>query len=274
MSNRGIMACALVACALALPSQAMGQATPPTDPDAFRLDIAVGLKGGAAGSWALEVAEDVAIPFEDSTAEFRGDPEFYPMFGMGGDVGLSVDVRALGIIGIETGFRLSFDNGEGWNDKKLANSDRVIARIFQEQTTTSFRVPLLLKLSGNEGIVRPVLGLGAEFVFQTDSSIAYRGEDRAGSADGSLTVPRRRNKIETSAYTMVSAAFGLEVNVDQIRIPIEIRGGYNLGWSDSPGDRVRARFDESGNDELIYNGEFMGHFGVSIGVLYAFQTFM
>lgn len=273
MSNRGIMvAGALVACLLSLPAQAMAQDA--ADPDKFRLDVAVGLKGGAAGSWALEVAEDVAIPFEGGAGDFRGDPEFYPMFGMGGDVGLSVDVRALGIVGIETGFRLSFDNGEGWNDKKLQGSDRVIARIYQNQTTTSLRVPLLLKLSGNEGVVRPVMGVGAEFVFQTDSSIAYRGEDRAGSADGFLTVPQRRNMIETSNYTMVSAQFGLEVNIDQIRIPIEIRGGYNLGWSESPNTRVRARLNDDGTDSLIYNGAFMGHFGVSIGVLYAFQSFM
>lgn len=249
---------------------AQESAVPATTDDKFRLDVAVGLKGGLNGSWATEVPETATYPLNDMRS-IQVDPEFYPMFGLGGDVGVSIDVRALGIIGIETGVRLSFDNGEGWNDKKLANSEEVITRVYQNQATTSMRIPLLLKVSGAQGTVRPVLGLGVEFVNQIDSTVQYRSDK---DADPFLDVPQNHNKIEPSSYTTAVLGFGLEINFDRVRIPIELRAHYNIDYSQLANDRVRAT--GTGNDDyvLFYDGAYMGHFNISIGFLYNFDAML
>lgn len=232
-----------------------------------QLEIGIGIKGGMNGSWVTEVPEDSR--YTDSNGQqFVVDPDFYPMFGLGGDVGLAVDIRAWSIVGIETGVRLSYDNGRGWNDKKLTGSDTVITRVVQEQSTQSLRIPLLLKLSASSGLVRPFFGVGAEFVRQRESTLVYSEEKRAGQLGaGELEKLQARNLIETTNYTTIGATLGLEINLDFIRIPIEFRGLYNLDYDESFEKRVRVE-ESNGDTTFVYNGQSQGHFGFSIGILY------
>lgn len=246
---------------MGMTSVAMGQTKPK------KLELGIGVKGGMNGSWTTEVPEDSR--FSKGNTTYTVDPEYYPLFGLGGDIGLSVDLRAFGIVAIETGVTYSFDNGAGWNDKKDGQSGQIITRINQEQSTTSLRIPLLLKLSGTSGLVRPFIGLGAEFVFQQSSNIKYIEEKRAGQEDPeSFAARQRRNQIETSDYVGLGGTLGLEIDLGFLRIPIEFRGLYNVNYDESFDSRVRVEGDDPNNFVFQYNGMYQGHFGFSIGILY------
>ena len=241
-----------------------GGASSGAEPDGFRLDLAAGVKGGLTGAWMLEVPANRTVGAQ--TGESKS---YYAGFGTGGDIGLSLDVRALGIVGLESGVRLSFDNAEGYNDINEANTGERLVRVYQRQSTTSFRVPLLLKLSSPSGVVRPVLGLGIEFVNQTDSSISYEVEEVNGREAESQTRAReRRNQIEPSNYRLLTAAFGIEIDVGPVKIPIELRAQYNINYAGESFEE-RVRVEGQGADAIYYyDGAYQGHFGVTIGLLY------
>lgn len=249
---------------LCLSTQAAAQDAPP------RLDLSIGVKGGMNGSWTTEVPEDSR--FQAGGNEYVVDPEYYPLFGLGGDFGLSMELRAWGLIGLETGVRFSFDNGKGWNDKKDASSGTILARVNQEQSTTSVRVPLYLKLSGTSGLVRPYIGLGFEFVNQTESAIDYSVENRAGTVDpNDMERLKARNQIEPSSYTGVGANLGIEIDLGFLKIPIELRGLYNLNYDESFAGRIRVEGDDGSTAKFYYNGAYQGHFGFTVGILYNYS---
>lgn len=235
----------------------------------FRLDIGIGVKGGLTGAWALEVPENAATSFNDESKSY------YAAFGLGGDVGLMVDARALGIVGIETGLRFSFDNAEGFNELKNGSTDKILFKINQEQRTTSMRIPLLLKLSTANGTVRPTFSFGLEFVRQLDSSISYDVDEVTEIESESDTTRREeRNQIETSNYKLLSGAFGIEVDLGPVKIPIELRAQYNLDYGGESFDD-RVRLEGTGSDAVYYyNGAYQGHFGVNIGLIYDLGLFL
>lgn len=234
--------------------------------DKFRLDVGVGVKGGLNGAWAFEVAGQG--PNDIGSGESKS---YYPGFGLGGDVGLALDVRALGIVGIESGFRVSFDNAEGYNELKDADSQVVLVKINQEQKTTSLRIPLLLKVGAAKGVVRPTFAVGLEFVRQTDSTISYSVDEINGRENPSTGGRREaRNLIEPTNYKVVSGAFGVEIDAGPVKIPIELRAQYNLDYGgDSFAERVRVD-----GDTYYYNGQYQGHFGVSVGLIYDLNLFL
>ena len=247
-------------------STAFAQTKPP------QLEIAIGVKGGMNGSWTQEVPEDSR--FKVNNQEYVVDPEYYPLFGLGGDIGLALEVRAWSLLTLETGLKVSFDNGEGWNDKKSAGSGTVITRITQKQTTQSWRIPLMLKIGGTSGLVRPFFGVGAEFIIQSQSNIEYTEEKRAGSLDPeSLRRLKERNQIEPSTYVGLGATAGLEIDLGFLRIPIELRGLYNVNYNDSFAERVKVEGNDPNNVKFTYNGMYQGHFGFSIGLLYNHTLF-
>ena len=231
----------------------------------FRLDRTAGVKGGLGGSWALEVPESAT----------QGDPidqqtkSYYSQFGLGGDVGLAVDVRALGIVGLETGFRFSFDNGDGYNELTQAGSDAILVRINQYQRTNSMRIPFLLKVGKPNGIVKPTFGLGIELVRQRQSTIRYDVEEiNATEPDDVTTRREERNQIEPSNYPAGTLALGIEIDTGPIKIPIELRAQYNLKYAGGSFEE-RVRVEGSGNDATYYyDGAYMGHFGVTVGLMY------
>jgi hypothetical protein len=266
--KKGLWMIAAVAACAALPSAA--QAAEPAK-EGFRLDLMGGLKGGLNGSWFTEIPEDSVVNIGGQ--DYIVDPDYYPSFGLGGAVGLALEARAWGIVGLETGVYLSFDNAKGWNDIKVNGT--VATRINQQQSSTSTRVPLMIKVGTPDGTVRPVFGLGVEFVSQTDSTINYTEEKKAGSADPqSLKALQDRNQIETSSYTLGVLSLGLEIDFGQLRMPIELRAAYNLGYDDSFGSRVRVEGDDPNNAKFYYNGAYQGHFGLFLGLVYDYELWL
>lgn len=276
MSKRIVMwggCVAVMMMALPVAAQAQEVATPPDGSDVvevnvgpsqgFRLDVAAGVKGGLTGAWALEVPENSAGAIDQQTKSY------YSQFGLGGDVGLALDIRALGLVGLETGFRVSFDNGDGYNELTEAGSDKILVRINQYQRTTSLRLPLLLKVGKPDGLIRPTAAFGVEFVRQTQSSIRYEVEEVSAKEAGNTTAMREaRNQIETSTYPLATFALGIEVDAGPVKIPIELRAQYNLKYGGNSFDE-RVRFDQgSGEKVYYYNGAYQGHFGITVGLLY------
>ncbi len=231
----------------------------------FRLDLTAGVKGGLGGSWALEVPESSVM---GDTID-QQTKSYYSQFGLGGDVGLAVDVRALGIVGLETGFRFSFDNGDGYNELTQAGSDAILVRINQYQRTNSMRIPFLLKVGKPNGIVKPTFGLGIELVRQRQSTIRYDVEEINATEPDSTTAEREaRNQIELSNYPAGTLALGIEIDTGPIKIPIELRAQYNLKYAGGSFEE-RVRVDRSGADPVYYyDGAYMGHFGVTVGLMY------
>lgn len=236
-----------------------------------RFDLSVGLKGGAMMSTATEVPNLTNEQMSEFNA-LNQDSGFYPAFGVGPAVGLALEARAWEVVGLETGFYYTKDDATGWNDQKTNGKDR--GRVFMDQETSALHIPLLLKANAPTTTIKPFLGFGVEFILQQSSSLSYRGEPETA---GDPYVERfaaqlaERNQIEPSSYTLLQLNFGIEIDLGELRIPVEFRSGYNLGWDSSLEARVEAEEQADGSTDLIYNGEYVAHFGVYTGVMYDFD---
>lgn len=228
----------------------------------FELDIAGGVKGGMNGSAVRGVPE--GDPFQISGVEYTipQGPDFYAMFGIGGGVGGFLEIRALDIVGIETGLHVSYDNGDGWEDKNAPNGTK-IGRVYQEQRTVSHRIPIMLKASV-PGFVRPTFGFGLELVNQKKSEFTYRSD----VFDVSLF--NDKHQIEPSKYTVLAFSFAIEIDLGPVRVPIELRGGYNTAFRKDLDERVEATGSPSYPD-FVYDGRYEGHFALYTGILYSYD---
>ncbi len=262
-TTHGVLAAATLASLLLAPSLGFAQ-----DESLDRLDLTIGLKGGFAGAFnAEEVPEGITYDKGDQDV-FVPDPDIFPLIGPGGNVGLSVDVRSAGIVGIETGVGLSFDNGEGWTDK---NNPQGIteSRIYMTQETTSLRIPLLLKLSTGTGTVRPVFGVGVEFINQIDSRVTYRSETRTRNRDADAEALNNTYSAVPTNYMVAKGVLGMELNFDMVRIPIEIGGMYNPSFENTLNYRLdNLELNPNGTYTADYRGEYQGHFTITLGVLF------
>ncbi len=231
----------------------------PANASAFGLTLSGGVKGGLSGAAVRGVPE--GDPYEINGVEYSQaqGPDMYGMFGLGGGVGGFLEVRALDIVGLEFGVFQSWDNGNGWEDKNDANG-RNIGRVTQEQRTRAIHIPIMVKASV-PGLIRPTFGLGLELVNQQKSTYSYRADVF------DVTSLNNRYSIITSKYTLFAFSFGLEIDLGQIRIPIELRGGYNTSFKKNLQERASA----SGSPNLPsfeYDGKYEGHFGIFTGIVY------
>ncbi len=229
--------------------------------DPLSLKLAVGLKGGLAGSAASGVPESDVWNVAGTDGIY--DPNVFPAFGLGGSVGLSFEARLMDLIGLESGVYLSYDNGDGFQDINDGFGNK-IATVNQEQRTTSIHVPLLAKFVVPGAVVRPAFGLGVEFVMQQDTKFTQDPDD----------IYSNPHTAETSSYTLGMLTAGLEFNVGVVRIPLELRLGYNLGFGSTTGDRVRSEGNNYKTATIIYDGEYQGHFGLFTGIVYDYELFL
>ena len=270
--RRFVCSCALTVAALAAAPGASAQETPPPEEapgadggqeaPAHKLEIGIGAKGGAMGMGATEVPEDCGGACLGPAG--GGDPEIYGMFGVGYAVGPIVDARYDRTIGLETGLYFTDDSAEGTNEIQN-QADQTVGEITMTQSTKALHVPLLLKASPPFDNVRPVFGLGLEFVLQQSSELDYES-DR-------VQVNRHNdtNSVEATNYTLLQFTAGLEIDAGPVRIPIELRAGYNLGWDDSIDERLDIENPNSPDEQITYNGQHLGHFGLYTGVLYRWE---
>lgn len=253
----------LIAATLAFSTTASAQ-----DSGKTRLDLSVGIKGGAAMSAVTEVPN--LTPEQWTRYGARDDASgFFGAFGVGAAGGLALEARVWEVLGLETGFYYSQDHATGWLDKEHAQSNTNLGRIYSEQDTSALHIPLLIKVNAKTEMIKPFFGLGLEFVFQQDSDLSYRTDDRA--VEPFVAEYERRNRIEPSSYTLLQLTTGIEIDLGDVRIPIEVRAGYNLGFDDTFSARVDPREQDDGSYLLFYDGEYLGNFGFLTGVMYDFD---
>jgi hypothetical protein len=235
----------------------------PAAAGALPFEIAVGAKGGMNGSAVRGVPE--GDPYTIDGTEYPGlvqGPDLYPMFGLGGGFGGFLEFRFFDIVGLESGVHLSYDNGNGWEDKN-GPGGQTIGRVDQEQRTTALHIPIMAK-AAVPGFVRPTFGLGVEIIKQNKSELTYRSDVFDVSPFETYYT------IEPSTYTTLAFSFALEVDLGEVRIPIELRGNYNVGFRKDLDERAVA----SGNPlrpSFQYDGEYEGHFALYTGIIYGFD---
>ncbi len=239
----------------------------------------IGLRGGLNGvaGWGFDNHATVTDQDGMERSFPKGNqgpwayPEYYGHFGLGGAGGLTLEFRHQSIVGFETGLFLSQDRASGYVDKRQAGTSTVIARIESEQETTSVRIPLMLKAMIPSPSIRPYAAAGIEVVVQTSSDLSYTQQPEAGmyGSEADMEELNRRNQIETSTYPLLAGTLGAEISAgSSVSIPIELRFGWNLGHSRDMDDRATYRSD---SNEIIYDGQYAGHFGVYTGVTYRFD---
>jgi hypothetical protein len=224
------------------------------------VDVLVGAKSG------------VSMPAGSEVPDYRNsDSGYYPSFGAGAAFGMALEVRGWDVVGLETGLHYSLDNATGWSDKTVDCYD--LGRVFMDQETSALHIPLLLKAVAKTTTIRPFIGFGLEFVIQQSSDVSYRSEQDSQNVQGIEGYENHfsgRNRIATSSYKLLQLTAGTEVDLGELRVPIEVRAGYNLDHGDGFDDRVEIE-QSDGSQRFVYNGEYKGHFGVFVGVLYAFD---
>lgn len=246
-----------------------GSVDAPADP--FKVSVGLGIKGGPQWQGATEVPEQITYRQGGQSYEY-GDTNIYGQFGTGGGIGAVAEIRAQDIYGLETGFYATWDNSKGRNDVSEEGGEDLGA-VTQFQDTKSFHVPVLLKLSPPFEKVRPTLGLGLEFVIQRESQLSYEysgqlEDDPSRAVEGNAPLPSDRNTITTTNYTAFLATAGVEIDAGPVRIPIELRVAYNLGWNEAFDQRVHVENPKADDEQFVYNGEYLGHFGLWTGIEY------
>ncbi|MFU8803515.1 MAG: hypothetical protein ACNA8W_06880 [Bradymonadaceae bacterium] len=241
----------------------------PNTAEAFLFEVSGGMKGGFNGSAGPGISNGGRIHDQHGQTFTVENPEYYSHFGFGGSFGLVLELRALGFLGLETGLYYSRDNGQGWVDKNDAATGATLVTIHSEQTSTAYHFPILLRANIPNPLIRPFLGVGFEFVRQVNSTLEYRQEQVHGRySDSDFAQIQNRYQITPSNYTLFLVSTGMELKFGPVRIPIEVRAGYNLGFDE--GLESRATYDSDTN-QIKYDGAYQGHFGIFTGFMYDFD---
>jgi len=191
---------------------ALGLATLSSSALAFPgLDIGVGVAGLAG------------LSIIDQPSGNEPASKAYPGFaGTRTGIGGVLEARFLGFVGVEAGYFVSTDKGEG--DVSLLGKS-ISASLGQ----TATHIPVMAKLVAPIPIFSPFIGLGVDFV-------------KPGSCESSLklegvTVP---TTCYNDSYSMWTGALGAEISLpflDMIRFPVSLRGSAHRDFGDSLSDR-------------------------------------
>ncbi|MGM0559217.1 MAG: outer membrane beta-barrel protein [Myxococcota bacterium] len=260
--------------AMAFPATAFAQ-------DDFPLTISVGLKGGVnmqGGAEVPDLTPEQMREYNLNTSYPQSeDSGVYGHFGAGPAVGGFLEVRILEMLGLETGLFWAQDNATGWEDKLVNGQEQ--GRVSHDLEVTALHIPLLFKANVKSETIKPFVGIGPEFVIQQSSSITYRADNDASQypqrfVDGRNGQPGfdERIKTETSNYVLLQLNFGMEVDLGEVRIPFEIRTGFNPGFGgDDFDERMSAEPREDGFFDFVYDSKYLGHVGIYTGIAYDFE---
>ena len=199
---------------------ALGLATLSSSALAFPgLDIGVGVAGLAGGS------------IIDKASGSDPASQAYPGFaGTRVGIGGVLEARFLGFVGIEAGYFVSTDKGEG--DVSLLGKS-ISASLGQSAS----HIPVLVKLVAPIPMFSPFIGAGVDFV-------------KPGSCESSLklegvTVP---TSCFNDSYSMWTGALGAEISLpffDMVRFPISLRGSAHRDFGDGLSDRGTITVDST-----------------------------
>jgi hypothetical protein len=207
-----------------------------------KFEIGVGLFGGAGVTGLTKPASSIVTIGGQQAI----DPTYPGFFGPVGGMGLMLDVRAFGVIGLEADLYYSFsDKGKG--DLTFGSQTFVI-----EIGQSALHLPILLKATLPFGPVRPFLGIGPELVFPGQSSLAVTPAVPSGSSLAGATA---------STYVLLTAAIGAEIRLPlkklDVRIPFSLRFGKNFATGDNLADRRTSSVSSTGVvSNIAYKSEW------------------
>ncbi len=230
------LALALAALALAAPAQAAD--------DLEDISIGVGLAGQLVGSF-LDRPDDMGIA--------PGDPIelVYPGFGgAGAGLGALAEIRYKEVLGFETGLFLSEDQGSGFVN---------LVKITIGQT--SLHWPLLLKGVYPGRWVQPQLSLGVEIVLPQSLTVAT---DPVLPSTATLIGGQAGN------YALLIAGFGVEFKLPfdgvDLRVPLQVRGGFNPGTPEATRDRGEFVLEGLRVRSAVFISEWQYHLSATLGL--------
>jgi hypothetical protein len=187
------------------------------------VDFGVGLMGQAGGNFLTKPGDTTVTPgVRDET---------YPGFtGFTAGGGLMLDLRVLGLVGLEVDVLYASNRGTG---------DITVGAGGVSQTFTvdigqpAWHVPILLKGVIPLPVVRPFAVFGPELVFPGDPTVTITPNPTQSSLTGAYA----------DRYTMLTAGLGLEIKLPlpaiDLRIPLSLRFSWNPGTSDKVTDRTQ-----------------------------------
>lgn len=235
------------------------------------LQLAAGFRGGLLGFGGEGFSNPSNVTATDGRQYSGVYPEYFGHFGVGGAGGLSLEVRAMNFIGLEFGYHYGGGTAHGYVDKNDASTGRTITRLTSEQTTTAYHIPLLLKVNIPADFVRPFFGIGIELIRQVSAEIEYGEEVGTASQSSYVASLNERNEVRAVDYNLLLASAGVELVFGSLRVPIELRVGYNLGYSSDINDRARVEIGDSEVERVTVDSMYMGHISIFSGLLYEFD---
>lgn len=246
------------------------------------MTVSFGIKGGVNMQGGAEVpdlsAEQRSEYNLDNTKQSE-DSGIYDHFGAGPAVGGFAEVRFYDVVGLEFGLFFAQDNATGWEDKLINSQEQ--GRVSHDLNVNALHMPVLFKAAVDNETIKPFVALGPEFVFQQSSEIEYRFTEDTQSGytrsfvEGTNSQPGFEERIvtDTSNYVLLQFNFGMEVDLGEVRIPFEIRTGFNPSFGgDSFNDRMDA--EEREGDQFfnfVYDSKYLGHVGIYTGIAYDFD---
>jgi hypothetical protein len=171
----------------------------------------------------------------------------YPgFFGGTGGLGVMLDARVKGAVGVEVDFYYSLrDRGSG--DITVGSTPTTVGTKYVVNIgQTALHVPILLKGTLPFGSVRPFLAVGPDIVLPSAGTVEITPTPPQGSSTFGATA---------STYILWTAAIGAEIRLPvpklDIRIPFSIRAARNFSVS----DKVTERGTILGNNR-VYKTEW------------------
>lgn len=175
-----------------------------------------------------------AFMTQPSDRNLLGASELAPFSAMAGfspGGGVSLDVRAFGIVGLEVDAIRSIDTGMS---NYTVNDVEVPFRV----TQPSVHVPVLLKVFMPTAVIQPNLQLGAQFIVPLETRL---------DVDGNLPFDLRASATPYMVWTVgLGAEVKLPIAGADIRLPIAARAGFNTPYSKSAADRAIYALDGEG----------------------------
>jgi len=141
------------------------------------------------------------------------NPPIPAFLGSGGGVGVALQALYGDYVGLGLEFWTVSATGRGRYTFVTAQGQYY--SIDQELASREIQIPLLLRGQLPLRYVQPFATFGATFVFQTDASWTVDAD-----VTTELVPPETRN------YTMLTGSLGANIEVKNIRIPIELRGTW------------------------------------------------
>jgi hypothetical protein len=208
------------------------------------LDVGVGPLGASTGNFLDEPSEKAVMSSDGRT--YRA---VYPGFGgLGVGGGLALDVRYLGIVGLELDLLFTNDEGTG----EINGVEITLGQ-------SAVHLPILFKLAVPSPLVKPNVFIGWEFVFVGDPKI---------SAEQPILAAL---EAEAQDYQLLIFGLGAELappieGVD-LRFPVSLRGAIHLGDTGKIEDRVEVFPGGAGQS---FDSRWQWHIYATLGVMYYF----